>query len=123
MAAMNKILVAEDNDSNFILMTYVLKGRYDYERARNGEEAVEMVRTGHFDLVLMDLKMPVMDGLEATMKIKKLQPSLPVIALTANVFDIDRQNAEAAGCDDFLAKPINRERCLATIKNYIKEGE
>lgn len=120
---MKTILVAEDNDSNFILMTYVLKGRYDYERARNGEEAVEMVRTGNFDLVLMDLKMPVMDGLEATVKIKKMQPSLSVIALTANVFDIDRQNAEAAGCDDFLAKPINRERCLATIKNYIKEGE
>ena len=116
---MNKILVAEDNDSNFILMTYVLKGRYDYERARNGEEAVEMVRTGHFDLVLMDLKMPVMDGLEATMKIKKLQPSLPVIALTANVFDIDRQNAEAAGCDDFLAKPLKNSDLDAILKKWL----
>ena len=82
---MMKILVAEDNDSNYILMTYVLKGRYDFERARNGQEAVEMVRSTSFDLVLMDLKMPVMDGLQATMEIKKLNPSLPVIALTANV--------------------------------------
>ena len=120
---MKKILIAEDNDSNFILMTYVLKDKYEYKRARNGEEAVEMASTGVFDLVLMDLKMPVMDGFQATMAIKALQPSLPVIALTANVFDVDRQNAEAAGCDDFLAKPINREKCLALIEHYTRKEE
>ena len=118
---MMKILVAEDNDSNYILMTYVLKGRYDFERARNGQEAVEMVRSTSFDLVLMDLKMPVMDGLQATMEIKKLKPSLPVIALTANVFDADRHLAEEAGCDGFVAKPINREACLAMIAHHLKE--
>ena len=120
---MKKILVAEDNDSNFILMTYVLKGRYDYERARDGKEAVEMVRAGGFDLVLMDLKMPVMDGFQATKEIKHLCPSLPVIALTANVFDADRQNAEASGCDDFIAKPINREKFLTTVQRYIHREE
>ncbi|MBO4464398.1 MAG: response regulator [Prevotella sp.] len=120
---MKKILIAEDNDSNFILMTYVVKGKYEYERARDGKEAVEMVNAGSFDLVLMDLKMPVMDGFEATKVIKSKLPSLPVIALTANVFDIDRQNAEAAGCDDFVAKPINREKFLATIERYIKKEE
>lgn len=120
---MKKILIAEDNDSNFILMTYVVKGKYEYERARDGKEAVEMVNAGSFDLVLMDLKMPVMDGFEATKVIKSKHPSLPVIALTANVFDIDRQNAEAAGCDDFVAKPINREKFLATIERYIKKEE
>ncbi|MCR4959805.1 MAG: response regulator [Prevotella sp.] len=116
---MKKILVAEDNDSNYILMTYVLKGSYDYERARNGKEAVEMAMTEGYDLILMDLKMPLMDGLEATTIIKKVLPSLPVIALTANVFDVDRQNAIAAGCDGFLAKPIYREQCLEAIQQYI----
>ncbi|MBO7108749.1 MAG: response regulator [Prevotella sp.] len=120
---MKKILIAEDNDSNFILMTYVVKGKYEYERARNGKEAVEMVNAGSFDLVLMDLKMPVKDGFQATKEIKSQHPSLPVIALTANVFDVDRQNAELAGCDDFIAKPINRERFIATIKQYLKEEE
>ena len=120
---MKKILIAEDNDSNFILMTYVLKGVYDFERARNGKEAVEMAGTECFDLVLMDLKMPIMDGFEATKIIKGKYPSLPVIALTANVFDADRHSAAEAGCDDFIAKPISRDRCLATIKQYLKAEE
>ena len=120
---MKKILIAEDNDSNFILMTYVLKGRYEYERAHNGQEAVEMANGRDFDLVLMDLKMPVMDGLEATRLIKAQHPSLPIIALTANVFDADRQAAEEAGCDDFLPKPINRDRCLSTIERYTTKEE
>jgi CheY-like chemotaxis protein len=120
---MKKILIAEDNDSNFILMTYVLKGKYDFERARNGQEAVEMASGGDFDLVLMDLKMPVMDGFEATTLIKEKYPSLPIIALTANVFDVDRQNAEEAGCDAFLAKPINREKCLAIIEQFTNKEE
>lgn len=116
---MKKILVAEDNDSNFILMTYMLKGNYDFERARSGQEAVEKALSGDFSLVLMDLKMPLMDGLEATRKIKSVHPQLPVIALTANVFDADRRDAAAAGCDNFLAKPVNREQCLAMIARYI----
>lgn len=120
---MKTILIAEDNDSNFILMTYVLKGKYDYARARNGEEAVKLASAGNIDLVLMDLKMPVMDGFQATKAIKSLCPSLPVIALTANVFDVDRQNAEEAGCDGFLAKPINREKCLAMIERFTTEEE
>ena len=120
---MKKILIAEDNDSNFILMTYMLKGKYDIARARDGKEAIEMVNADSFDLVLMDLKMPVMDGFEATKEIKSQFPTLPIIALTANVFAADRHNAEAAGCNDFLAKPINREKCIATIERFIKEEE
>ena len=79
---MKKILIAEDNDSNFILMTYILKKYYQFERAKNGQEAVEMVGKDHFDIVLMDIKMPIMDGLEATKTIKEKYPSLPVVALT-----------------------------------------
>lgn len=116
---MKTILVAEDNDSNFILMTYILKRDYQFKRAKNGKEAVEMANEGGFDLVLMDIKMPIMDGLEATAKIKEAHPELPVIALTANAFDSDRKMAMEAGCSDFLSKPVNAEKCLKTIQNYI----
>ncbi len=118
---MKKILIAEDNDSNFVLMTYILKKFYQFDRARNGQEAVDMVDKDQYDIVLMDIKMPIMTGLEATKAIKEKYPDLPVVALTANAFDSDRQAAMDAGCDDFLAKPVSSEACLATIKRFIGE--
>ena len=118
---MKKILIAEDNDSNFVLMTYILKKFYQFDRARNGQEAVEMVDKDQYDIVLMDIKMPVMTGLEATKLIKAKYPDLPVVALTANAFDSDRQAAVEAGCDDFLAKPVSSEACLSTIKRFVGE--
>ena len=118
---MKKILIAEDNDSNFVLMTYILKKFYQFDRARNGQEAVEMVDKDQYDIVLMDIKMPVMTGLEATKLIKAKYPDMPVVALTANAFDSDRQAAVEAGCDDFLAKPVSSEACLSTIKRFVGE--
>lgn len=118
---MKKILIAEDNDSNYILMTYILRKFYLYERAKNGQEAVDMVGKNDYDLVLMDIKMPVMDGLEATKAIKESKPELPVVALTANAFDSDRQLAVDAGCDAFLAKPVSSELCLQTIRKILGE--
>ena len=118
---MKKILIAEDNDSNFVLMSYILKKYYQFERARNGQEAVEMVDKNQYDIVLMDIKMPIMDGLEATKAIKEKHPDLPILALTANAFDSDRQLAVDAGCNDFLSKPVSSEECLETIKRYIGE--
>ena len=116
---MKKILIAEDNDSNYILMCYLLKKHYEIVRAINGRDAIEKVEQGGIDLVLMDIKMPEMDGLEATKIIKKDKPDMPIIALTANAFESDRDQALAAGCDDFLSKPVNAEVCLATIAKYI----
>ena len=118
---MKKILVAEDNDSNFILMSYILKKYFQFDRAKNGQEAVEKVEGNDYDIVLMDIKMPVMDGLEATKKIKEKHPALPVIALTANAFDSDRQLAFEAGCDDFLSKPVSSDQCLKTIRKFVGE--
>jgi CheY-like chemotaxis protein len=118
---MKTILVAEDNDSNFILMTYILKRSYEYKRAKNGQEAVEEVENGGIDAVLMDLKMPVMDGLEATRRIKEKYPDLPVIALTANAFDSDRKLAMEAGCNAFLPKPVSSDLCLKTIAKFVDE--
>ena len=116
---MKRILVAEDNDSNWMLMTYVLKKNYEPVRARNGQEAVDMALTGDYAWVMMDLKMPVMDGLEATRQIKAAKPDLPIIALTANAFDSDRQSAFEAGCDNFMAKPVSAEMCLKMIADYV----
>ena len=118
---MKKVLVAEDNDSNFILMGYLLKKHYEVIRAKNGREAVEKVEElGDIDIVLMDLKMPEMDGLEATRILKQKAPNLPIIALTANAFSSDREQAFEAGCDDFLSKPVNSEHCLETMAKYVK---
>ena len=116
---MKTILVAEDNESNFILMTYILKRQYEIMRAKNGQEAVDMVEKGGIDLILMDIKMPVMDGLEATKAIKEKHPDLPIIARTANAFDTDRQLAIEAGCDEFLSKPVSSEKCLNAITRLL----
>ena len=118
---MKKILIAEDNDSNYILMTYILKKYYQFERAKNGQEAVEMAEKGGYDIVLMDIKMPIMDGLEATKNIRAKFPDLPIVALTANAFDSDRQLALEAGCNDFLSKPVSSDLCLKTIKKFVGE--
>ena len=118
---MKTVLVAEDNDSNYILMTYILRNHYQVVRAKNGQEAVDMAGREDIDMILMDIKMPIMDGLDATEKIKKARPSLPIVALTANAFDSDRQLALDAGCDEFLAKPINSSQCLQMIAQFIGE--
>lgn len=106
-----RILVAEDNDSNYMLVRHILK-EYDLVRAMNGAEAVENVRNGNFDFVLMDLKMPVMGGLEATRKIREFDSDIPIVALTANAFDSDRTGAIDAGCNAFLAKPVKKQQLL-----------
>ena len=109
-----KILVAEDNDSNFLLVRNILKD-YDLLRVTNGVEAVEEIRNGRFDFVLMDLKMPVMDGLVATRKIREFNSDIPIVALTANAFDADRASAMDAGCNAFLPKPVKRKQLLELL--------
>lgn len=106
-----KILIAEDNDSNYSLVQHILKS-YHLTHVQNGAEAVNKVREEEFDLVLMDMKMPVMGGLEATRKIREFNNRIPIIALTANAFDADRISALDAGCNEFLAKPLKKSQLL-----------
>ena len=118
---MKTILIAEDNDSNYMLMTYILRKNYNYVRAVNGEDAVRKMASGGIDLVLMDINMPVMDGLEAAKIIVNTHPDVPVVAVTANAFEADRRRATQAGCKGFLAKPVNSAECLAVISQLLEK--
>jgi CheY-like chemotaxis protein len=108
--AAKRILVVEDNLDNRRILVYRLKriGEFEILEASNGQEALDLVKQSAPDLVFMDLKMPVMDGWEATRQIRKLEGGdrIPIIALTAQAMAGDEQKALAAGCDDYLAKPI-----------------
>lgn len=106
-----RILVVEDNLDNRRILVYRLKRIGDFEivEASNGQEALDLIQAGPVpDLIFMDLKMPVMDGWEATKRIRELDlgQRIPIIALTAQAMAGDEQKALAAGCDDYLAKPI-----------------
>lgn len=106
-----KILIAEDNDSNYLLVRHILKD-YNLTRALDGADAVWKARNESFDLILMDMKMPVMGGLEATRRIREFNAKVPIIALTANAFDSDKSSAIEAGCNAFLAKPLSKKQLL-----------
>lgn len=112
------ILVAEDIQSNFSLVSSLLKNRCNLLHAANGQKAVEIVQTQSVDLVLMDMKMPIMDGRIATAEIRKFNTRIPILALTAHAFEADRVAALEVGCDDYLVKPINGAKLMQALKEY-----
>ena len=113
------ILVAEDVASNYLFIDILLRSEnYDVIHAMNGYEAVETVRRQAVDLVLMDLKMPVMDGLTAIEKIREFKPDLPIIVLTASILPSNRETAFHVGCNDYMTKPIDSKFLMETIAKY-----
>ena len=113
------ILVAEDVASNYLFIDILLRSEnYDVIHAMNGYEAVETVRRQDVDLVLMDLKMPVMDGLTAIEKIREFKPDLPIIVLTASILPSNRETAFHVGCNDYMTKPIDSKFLMETIAKY-----
>lgn len=112
------LLVAEDVDSNFLLMNTVLGKKYKLIRARDGREAVDMYKENYPDLIFMDIKMPYMDGLEATRLIRGYSKDIPIIALTAFAFESDRERAIEAGCNDYLTKPVSQEAIEKILDKY-----
>ena len=118
---MKKILVVEDVDFNRDLLVQLLEDDYEVIEAVNGQEGVEFAGRERPDLILMDLSLPVMDGWEATRQLKANDNfrSIPVIALTAHAMKGDEEKALAAGCDDYLVKPLDEDELIAKIQKYL----
>lgn len=118
-ARQRTLLVAEDNDSNYLLLSSILKKEYRLVRALDGGQAVELHAGIAPDLILMDIRMPKMDGLEATRRIRETDARTPIVALTANAFDEDRSKATDAGCNAYITKPVNVGALLALLKQLL----
>ena len=116
-----KILIAEDEETNYFYLETVLKRTgATLFRAKNGDEAVKVCEdNADLDLVLMDIKMPDLNGLDATRLIRKFNPAIPIIAQTAYALVGEKNKCLSAGCNDYISKPINRESLLKMVTSYI----
>jgi two-component system cell cycle response regulator DivK len=116
------ILVVEDQEDNRqILRDLLTSGGFDMVEAENGEEAITAAETNKPDLILMDIQLPLLDGYEATRRIKA-NPELkaiPIIVVTSYALSGDEEKARRAGCDDYVAKPFSPRELLAKIKEYV----
>jgi signal transduction histidine kinase/CheY-like chemotaxis protein len=120
LSSQKTLLIAEDEESNFNLLKEQLSGmKINILRARNGVEAVELCRTKVIDLILMDIKMPLMDGFMATRQIREFMPDIPIIAQTAYDTEADKELAYASGCTSFISKPLKKDVVLSTINGYL----
>jgi CheY-like chemotaxis protein len=121
------ILIAEDEEVNFMVLEILLEEKIKLPctiiHAKNGLEAVELCKNiPEIDLVLMDIKMPKMDGHEATKRIKEFRPNLPIIAQTAFSSPEEKEKALLSGCNDFIAKPISKDALNGVINDYLLVG-
>ena len=121
---MTRLLYVEDNDDNVYMlkMRLELLGDFEVLAAENGEKGCEMAATEQPDLILMDLEMPVVDGWEATRRLKASPTTrdIPIIALSAHALAGEREKALAAGCNEFDTKPIEFDRLVATIQQLLE---
>ncbi len=119
---MKKILVVEDNETNMYLITYILRdGGYKVLEAVSGEEGVDLAIKEKPDLIIMDIQLPGIDGIEATKRVRSMQVNkqIPIIALTSHAMIGDKEKAIAAGCTSYINKPIELDSFIAEIGNYI----
>ncbi|CAG7633040.1 Polar-differentiation response regulator DivK [Paenibacillus solanacearum] len=122
---MNKILLVEDNEMNRdMLSRRLMRKGYEVVMAVDGQQGVDMARSEAPNLILMDLSLPVLDGWDATRQLKQSSETkhIPVIALTAHAMTSDREKALEAGCDDFDTKPIEWNRLLEKMQQFLKES-
>lgn len=120
------ILVVEDEDDNYILLKGILrKTGVKLLWAQNGQKALEIIRSDklNIDLVLMDLRMPVLDGYDATRRIKELKKNIKIIAVTAMAFANEREESIKAGCDGYISKPINKHKLFEIINLYLSDNK
>lgn len=115
------ILIAEDDETSFYFLKFVLaKENVNILYAQSGREAVDMTESHpEIDLILMDIKMAGMSGIEATQIIKSKKPEIPIIAQTAFALSSDKENILKAGCDDYITKPIHKEELLEKINFFL----
>ena len=118
------VLLAEDNVDNQRLVSMYLKMLgADVIIANNGKEAIELTSSDSFDLILMDMQMPIMNGLDATQYLREMGYTKPIVALTANAMKEDVDACYAVGCDDFIHKPISQQKFSSCIVKYLKENK
>ncbi|MDH6358772.1 response regulator [Parabacteroides sp. PF5-9] len=117
------ILIAEDEDSNYLLLYTILSKFCNLKRAKTGKEAITLFEEGGIDLILMDIKMPEMTGIEALVEIRKTDKTIPIVMQSAYAFDVDMEYARNAGASDFITKPINQKVLKSTISNYCPDIE
>jgi CheY-like chemotaxis protein/anti-sigma regulatory factor (Ser/Thr protein kinase) len=116
------VLIAEDDMPSFLFLeTLLLDFDMNITRAKNGRQAVELAKNNHFDLILMDINMPIMNGLEATRLIRGFNPGIPIIAQTAFAFAVEEENVLESGCNAYLSKPISKIKLLQIISEYISK--
>ena len=116
---MKTILIVEDIELNIDLLTQILEDEYNLLVARDGAQGVSLVEQNEPDLILMDISLPIMDGYEATRTIRKTFQSLPIIGLSAHAMSGDADKARAAGCNDYLTKPVDEDLLLKKLKEYL----
>jgi len=119
---MKRILVIEDNETNIYLVSFILKKNgLEVIEARSGEEGVELAIKEKPDLILMDIQLPGIDGLEATRRIREseAEEEVPIIALTSYAMTGDRDKSLAAGCTGYIEKPINPDTFMGEIEKYL----
>jgi two-component system cell cycle response regulator DivK len=118
---MRTILIIEDVDFNIDLLVQLLEDDYSLLVAKDGVEGVTMTEQHKPDLVLMDISLPIMDGYEATRTIRNAFPSLPVIGISAHAMQGDDEKALAAGCTDYLTKPVDEDLLFQMLHKYLGE--
>lgn len=116
---MKTILIVEDIELNIDLLAQILEDDYSILIAKDGAQGVALTKQHKPDLVLMDISLPVMDGYEATRNIRKTFQTLPIIGLSAHAMQGDDEKARAAGCTDYLTKPVDEELLLKKVKQYL----
>jgi CheY-like chemotaxis protein len=120
--ARKKILIVDDTEWNRDLLVQLLEDDYDLVQAVDGQDAVKKAEQERPDLILMDLGMPMMDGWEATRKIKANSElkNIPVIAVTSHAMVGDEITAREAGCDEYIAKPVDENELMEKVKRFLK---
>ena len=115
------LLIAEDEESNYLLLKTILHKYCNLIRAKTGLEALALFKENEVDLILMDIKMPVMNGLEATKIIRESNTEIPIIMQTAYAFSSDKENAMNAGATEVLVKPITLSILRTTLSKYLPD--